>query len=227
MRCSADGGLKRKCQERVIFNILVASFSSCEHLQCWADTSLIWTEAKRDVLWSRHTPCHCANVIQFQNSQRKWEKLLFPTLAALRHDTHGALHCYSSRRVGGGYRNPSWYIGMRGGVTLATDCSSSSVGFLMLDLNVRVETVKGRLVAVHYTSNWKWLAAALHRAEYGTRAGVLYLTDDRLSNMPVVKIIIRKNILKEWVFFLFEVRILGFYRKHGDINWPNACSVHF
>lgn len=97
VRCSGEGGLKKKMPERVIFNILVASFSSCELLQCWADTSLIWTEGKRDVLWSRRTPCHCANVIQFQNSQRKWEKRLFATLAALRHDTHGALHFEQKR----------------------------------------------------------------------------------------------------------------------------------
>lgn len=171
----------------------MASFSSCEHLQCWADTSLIWTEAKRDVLWSRHTPCHCANVIQVQNSQRKWEELLFPTLAALRHDTHGALHCYSSRR--GGIteilhdtlaRGEEWYL-----------------LFWMPDLNVRVETVEGRLVAVHYTSNWKWLAAALPRADCGTRAGVLCLIDDRLSNTLAVKIIIRKTFWRNvFSFFL-------------------------
>lgn len=137
-------------RERVIFNILVASFSSCEHLQCWADTSLIWTEAKRGVLWPGRTPCHCANVIQFQNSQRKWEKLLFATLAALRHDTHGGftLPAKKSEKL----QKPFMVDWHGGGQTLTTDCGSGA-RFLMLDLNVRVETVEGRLVAIHYTSN--------------------------------------------------------------------------
>lgn len=34
----------------------------------------------------------------------------------------------------------------------STDCSSS-VRFLMLDLNVGLETVEERLLAVHFTSN--------------------------------------------------------------------------
>lgn len=105
---------------------------------------------------------------------------------------------YTASRRGEDYKNLSWYIDIRGGETLTTDCSSSSssVRFSMLDLNVRVEAAEERLVAVHYTSNWKWLAATLPWVEYGARAGVLYLIGDTLSNMLAVKIIIRKSILK-------------------------------
>lgn len=98
---------------------------------------------------------------------------------------------YTASKEGKDYKNLSWCIDIRGSETLSA--SSSSRVFLMVDVNVRVETVEEGLVAVHYTSKWK---ITDRDSLWGTRAAVLYFTDDRLLNRLVVKTLTREHSKK-------------------------------
>lgn len=143
---------------------------------------------------------------------RKATLFFFYTIAALRHDTHGA------GGGGKGWQKPFMIHWHRRGRAQTTDCSGNSVRFLMLDLNVGVETVEERLLAVHYTSNWKSLAVTLPWALYGTRAGVLYFKEDTLSNMLAVQIILRTTFSPVCVLFRSQHDVL-------QKAWPYRFTI--